>query len=191
MGSFGGRLRHWRGLMLGNPLAFLAVFALGGLVAFVYSYVPLHTVKDQKIDRLERSLLAYEDTIATLEGEVERLRPIAARMPDVRRVATLESDRESAKREVGVLRGQLKKAKQRTSRLERERTTWKGRVAVLEKQLAETAIADERELRAESKSVAATAVVPPAAGAPDGVGDAPSALDGPQQPAPVPAAPAF
>lgn len=191
MGSFGGRLIHWRRLMLANPLAFVAIFVLGGFLAFAYSYVPLHGVQDHKIGRLERRLLEYEDTIATLDGELGRLRLIAARTPDEQAVATLESDRDAAKREIGVLRAELKKAKRRTTGLERERTSWKGKVAVLEKQIAETPTPERGELRIEAGSPAATAAAGPAAGALDPAGDVPRELASPQRPESVPAAPVF
>ena len=51
----GQLLLDWGGFALKHPMAFLLTFALGGGFTFAYSYIPLHTVKLQKIERLERS----------------------------------------------------------------------------------------------------------------------------------------
>ena len=60
MSSWNGRWNHWGALALANPWAFAASLVLGAILAFVYSYVPLHTVNNRKIERLEASVLAKE-----------------------------------------------------------------------------------------------------------------------------------
>ncbi len=198
MGSLGGRMRHWRQLMLANPVAFTAMFTLGAFVAFTYSYIPLHTVNDRKVARLERSVLTQEDTIATLEHELRGLRAIAAHSPDEEVVASLESARDAAKREIAALRADLKTAKKRTRRLERERSDWKAQVAALEEEIAQTPNTHVVELHVEPGSPTATAAnlddsLALAAGearAADEATDQPAALDETLKLESAPAAPA-
>ena len=140
MGSFDGRVRHWGRLALANPVAFAATFSVGAFLAFGYSYVPLHTVKDRKLDRLEVTVIDHELTISGLEGELEEFRSLADQTTDEVAVAALESDREQARREIESARNELAKAKKRAKRLERERNQWKGKVASLESQLADLAV---------------------------------------------------
>ena len=73
VGSFGGRMRHWGQLALANPLAFVATCTLSAVLAFGYSYVPLHAVKDRKLVRLGSTVIEQEIAISELESEIENL----------------------------------------------------------------------------------------------------------------------
>ena len=185
MSSFKGRLLHWRGLALANPWAFLATFLLGGMVAFVYSYVPLHTVNNRKVDRLEVAVLEKETRIDLLERQLAAIEQGDAGAPDEAQVAALETERDEAARARDLAEKELKTAKRRVRSLEGERAQWKKKIAALENDLeAERAVvastpaaapspaAGTEEAPPMADSSAAEAV--PASPAPDLAGEAPS-----------------
>jgi chromosome segregation ATPase len=132
-------MRHWGQLAIANPVAFLATLMLGALLAFVYSYVPLHTVKHRKLERLEHTLLVHEETIASLESELEGARMAASELSQDEALASLESERDEARRNADAARRELKTAEKRAQGLERERNDWKRKVAALERRTAQAA----------------------------------------------------
>lgn len=146
MGRLGQQMRTWGGVALKNPLAFLITFALGGSLTFAYSYVPLHTVKMQKIDRLQGAVLEQETELAGLADEIERLQSAADGGLDAFAAESLQAEGEAAREENDSLRREVDRAKQRTKRLERERAEWRRRVAALEQRLevATTKLAESR-----------------------------------------------
>ena len=164
MRGIGHRLLDWGAFALRNPLSFVLTFALGGAFTFAYSYVPLHTVKLQKIERLERSVLAQEERIAALDYEVERLGAAAEGGLDAAAVATLRAEREAAGEENSLLREEVDRAKQRTKRLERERSEWRRRVTALERQLetANTQLAERPKPTPVEEALAPAASAGPA-----------------------------
>lgn len=173
MGSFGGRMRHWGRLALANPLAFVAAFTLGAFLSFAYSYVPLHTVKNRKLERLEETALAQEEQIAQLEAQVEGLEIAATEQGDDEALAKLEGERDAARGEASSARKELAKLKKKAGRLERDRNEWKRKVAKLEKQIAETPTTHIVELREEPATAAPGAASPaPVAGTSPPVADA-------------------
>ena len=135
MAGFGQQMGIWGRAVLKNPLAFGVAFALGGALTFAYSYVPLHTVKMQKLDRLESAVLAQETELADLADEIERLESSAQGSLDASAAESLQAEREAAGEENELLRREVERAKQRTKRLERERAEWRRRVGALEQQL--------------------------------------------------------
>jgi septal ring factor EnvC (AmiA/AmiB activator) len=164
----------------------MATFLLGAVLAFGYSYVPLHRVKDRKLVRLESTLLEQEETIASLEGQLESLQVAATAPADEDRVASLESDRDEVKREMAKVRAALDKAQKRSKSLERERNDWKGRVARLERQIAELPTVHLAEREDASGPVEPATAEEPARPV---AGSAPP-RDEPDRSAPLPAAPA-
>lgn len=149
MGSFSGRMRHWGRLAVANPIAFAATFTLGAVLAFTYSYVPLHTVKDGKVARLESNVLQQEDQIAQLQAQIQGLSEAAGSDLDETAIADLEAARDKAKRDADSARKELASAKKKSRAIERERNNWKSKVAKLEKQIAETPTTHVVELRSD------------------------------------------
>ena len=151
MRRLGQLLLDWGGFALKHPMAFLLTFALGGGFTFAYSYIPLHTVKLQKIGRLEQAVLTQEDRIAALDYEVEGLQTAA------------EGGLDAAGEDNDKLRAEVDRAKQRTKRLERERSEWRRRVGALERQLE----AATTELAERSTPAPPSHGLPPEPEAPD------------------------
>jgi DNA repair exonuclease SbcCD ATPase subunit len=174
-------MRHWGQLAIANPVAFLATLMLGALLAFVYSYVPLHTVKHRKLERLEHTLLVHEETIASLESELEGARMAASELSQDEALASLESERDEARRNADAARRELKTAEKRARELERERNDWKRKVAALERRTAQAA----NQRLAEASAEPASPVVdgaPAAAAAVAGTKPAGSEAAAPLQP---------
>ena len=163
MRRLGQLLLDWGGFALKHPMAFLLTFALGGGFTFAYSYIPLHTVKLQKIGRLEQAVLTQEDRIAALDYEVEGLQTAAEGGLDAAAVATLRAERDAAGEDNDKLRAEVDRAKQRTKRLERERSEWRRRVGALERQLE----AATTELAERSTPAPPSHGLPPEPEAPD------------------------
>lgn len=137
MGGFGGRMRHWGELVLASPLAFIATFALGAAMAFVYSYAPLHTVKNRKLERLDKAVIAQELTIEQLEHRVYEMTAQADAGSNSEEIAALTAERDDTKRASDRARADLKKSRSLASKLERERDDWKRKASALETRLAE------------------------------------------------------
>jgi outer membrane murein-binding lipoprotein Lpp len=180
LAGFGGRLRHWGALAIGNPWAFLATLVVGGAVSFVYSYVPLHTVKDRKLDTFHARVVALEAEIDGLVREVDGARSQFAEAPDADEVRTMVDTRDRALRDLSQAEAKLLKAEKRVTWLEGERRAWRRKVAALEEQAEESLAAAVSLERAAAKTEQQEA---------DEVQRAVAGSEPPAE-APVPAAPA-
>lgn len=186
-------------------MAFVATFSLGAFLAFTYSYIPLHTVKDRKLGSLEQTMLQHEETIAALEGKLEGIESGSDAAAHEKVVASLESERDAANEDIRAIRADLKKAEKRAKQLEGERSDWKRKVASLEKKLAQAPAARIAQAPARDDSATespqATQSTPtaqgsetrepalPLAGTPPPMRDADAAAEEPQS-EPLPASPA-
>lgn len=162
MAGFGERVRHWGSLAFANPLAFFVTFTTGGMIAFLYSYIPLHNVNDRKVATLSEQVIVQETKIDELERTLEAQQEAAADAPDPAALAVLDQESATARAERDKAAASLVKAEKRIARLEKERREWRRKVATLEEQRDEL-------LTAGSKASVTTL---PATAAPTEPGDA-------------------
>lgn len=134
---------------------YVGVFLAGGLFAFLYSYLPLHSAKDWKIDYLEERIAAKDQQLETVSAELASLEVDTADRPDGDTFKLLQDELASADKDVANLERKLEKLERRNKELEKSRNQWKARHA-------------EAEKKAKTTRVAATAAPtqPPAAPAP-------------------------
>ena len=111
-------VRPWPRALLRYPLLVLTALLLGALLAFSYSYAPLHRAKDWKIDYLEERLesrnqevrefrLNLAEARASLSGTlpVEEIAAIRMQLDEATRLA------DSREREITSLRKKLAQAR--------------------------------------------------------------------------------
>ena len=162
-------VRPWPRALLRYPLLILTALLLGALLAFTYSYAPLHRAKDWKIDYLEERLESRNQQLreikvnlaearTSLSGtlSIEEIAAIRTRLDEATRLA------DSRKRETGSLQKKLAQAK-------KSRDQWRSRHAAAvseietQKQQAAALVAAEPAFQ---MAPAAPAPTPPEASEP-------------------------
>jgi DNA-binding transcriptional MerR regulator len=124
-------LKQWPRVLWQNPLLFLVALLLGAVIAFTYSYAPLHRAKDWKIGYLEERLgirtnqakeleLDLHQARAALEGTPsgEELGAVRAQLNEAMDLADAQKD--THKKKLAELARKLESA-------ERSRNKWKSR----------------------------------------------------------------
>jgi len=129
-------LLHWRKLALTYPSFAIATAIAGGLFAFTYSYIPLHTVELRTIERLEATVSAREGLIAALEDQLAEKRSELEQQPDAASIAELEAERDAARSARAAAERERDEIRTRVAYLERERGEWKRKIARLESDLS-------------------------------------------------------
>lgn len=113
---------------------YLGVFLGGALVAFLYSYMPLHNAKNWKIDYLEERLASKDAELTARTAELETLASESGNGPDPETFKLLQKELAAADQSIQKLEGQLAKAERRAGELEKSRDDWKARHAKAESQ---------------------------------------------------------
>jgi chaperonin cofactor prefoldin len=152
-----GDLRRWThrvGIYLGTFLA-------GGLIAFAYSYAPLHDAKNWRIDYLEERLEFKQRQLTDLQAELKQLKSESVDRPDTGTFKRLKGELATTSSTVGDLKKKLARSARQIEELERSRDKWKSRHAEAESQRKTLA----SKIEAVEQNAASAPV--PAAPAPD------------------------
>jgi hypothetical protein len=143
---------------------YLGTFIGGGILAFAYSYYPLHSMKDRKIDHLEERLQEGDLRLSELERELRSTRSESDGQPDREAFYGLQEEVATAATLQAELEKKLDRAERKVRDLEKSRGSLRAQVAKLEKSRDE--LADELDM-ATAGGLAPIAVTPTA----EGVGD--------------------
>jgi septal ring factor EnvC (AmiA/AmiB activator) len=133
---------------------YAGTFLAGALVAFVYSYAPLHSGKNWEIGYLEERLQAKETTLEKLTQDLARIQSESADKPDGETFKLLQSELATTDKTIKNLERKLDRTERKVKELERSRKNWKAKYAALEA---------ERSAPAEPAPVISPAAAEPAA----------------------------
>jgi hypothetical protein len=171
----------WR-IAFRHPGALAGAFLAGGILAFGYSYTPLHGAKNWKIDYQASRLESQREKLAALDA---KLAAAGAEAADAARLEESRPRREELDEAQAKLKGLEKKLaalEAENSKLTRSRDSWRSRHAAVEKELDELNERKVGKVRQEGKEGNAQVGTPLAALAPEAAA--------PDSPAPA-AAPAL
>jgi len=130
---------------------YVGLFAAGALLAFVYSYVPLHNAKNWKIDYLAERLEAKDQQLVLAETKLSAVEADATGRPDAKTFKVLQDELATTDKTIRDLERRLARSKNRVGELERARTHWKKKFDAAE----------------SAASASAAPVASPAPGAPE------------------------
>ena len=173
-----GILGHFAELWMARPFSCLLIFALGGVFAFGYSYVPLHAAKQRRVERLESELASEAGRGLALAERLAEIELEARLAPESDEVQTLRSEKNEANRELAGLEKELTSARKRITRLERERSKYKKDAGNYKKAVKELTSERDALLAAEKRREQAppvAAVAPTASPSPAMAGTRPPA----------------
>ncbi len=122
-------VRPWPRILLRYPLLILTAFLLGGIVAFAYSYAPLHRAKDWKIGYLEERLASRNAHVQELETALQEAKSSLEGQPSNDDLKTLESRLAEANRLAKTHEKQIGELEAKLASATRSRDSWKSRHA--------------------------------------------------------------
>ncbi len=163
-------LRPWPRALLQYPLLILTAVLLGGALAFVYSYAPLHRAKDWEIAYLEERLQTRTEQVETLEAELRKAEATVQGQPSNDEVKSLRAQLDESQSLSASLQKQVGDLEQKLTQANRSRDSWKKKhgALVAEAQTrtrkAEVARAENDRLEADEvagASANATLAAPP------------------------------
>lgn len=141
---------------------YVGVFLAGAILAFLYSYIPLHNAKNWKIDYLEERLVAKDNEVRSLEKQIATFEDDGPDEPDGRTFEQVQVELTSAHTNVKDLERKIAQLEGRTREVERSRNEWKSKYEAAEKTRLAALRSDSRG-RSEATD-AGPASVPAAAG---------------------------
>lgn len=106
---------------------YVGVFLAGAILAFLYSYIPLHSAKNWKIDYLEERLAAKDNEIEVLQQRLTSLEVDAVDKPDGQTFKQVQGELVSADKTVKDLDQQIKQLERQTRELEKTSREWKSK----------------------------------------------------------------
>ncbi len=109
----------WLKLLWRFPLLFAAVFLLGASCAFIYSYAPLHSSKNWKIDYLEDRVDAQNQQLSALEQELSQARARAQGGPQPEELEEMRGELEQSRTQIAGLEKDIRSSKAANQRLRR------------------------------------------------------------------------
>ena len=109
----------WLKLLWRHPLPFVVAFALGTLCAFAFSYAPLHTSKNWKIDYLEGRVDAQNQKIGELEQELQGARAQTRGRPDPEELDALRTELEQVQAELAGSKTETRRSRSKVRDLQR------------------------------------------------------------------------
>ena len=109
----------WLKLVWSHPTLFLATFLAGAIAALVYSYAPLHSSKNWKIDYLEGRVDSQNEQINQLEAELVQSRSQTKGQPQPGELVALRSQLEQAQSEVERINKHARQSETTVQRLRR------------------------------------------------------------------------
>jgi len=129
-----GDTKDWLRRLAIQAGIYVGVFLGGALVAFLYSYIPLHGAKNWKIGYLEERLAAKDAEIETLNGRMRALEGNLSEVPDQETFEVLQEELVTADKTVKSLEQQVSRLEKRAKQAERSRDQWKARHAEAEEE---------------------------------------------------------
>lgn len=145
---------------------YAGTFFAGALIAFLYSYMPLHNAKNWKIDYLEERIATKDGELENLTARLAALESDTVDRPDAKTFKLLQDELVTADKTVKRLEGRIAKLERRGKELEQSRNNWKAKHADAEK--ARVAAASAATAAAAGQSASPDHDAVPAAPAPDG-----------------------
>jgi hypothetical protein len=158
-------------LWLRQILAGVGLFLLGGLIAFGYSYRPLHGAKNWQIEQLETRLHAVNRENLTLSDELSALRTSEAERVDPETLAQVEKELEKTQSALTRSEKQLERAENKQRDANSSAARWRKRYEELRD--AQDAFAATSP---PGPAPSAATAAPPASASPGMPGDPASAL---------------
>jgi septal ring factor EnvC (AmiA/AmiB activator) len=152
---------------------YVGVFLAGGILSFAYSYGPLHSGKNWRIEYLEERVAAKDARITAIGNELAQLRSESEGKPDTDTFKLLQDELATTDKTIQDLERKLTKSERRVKELERSRSNWKQKLAESQARL------EEAVEQAESEPERAAHTEPSA-----GAGPADAAAVTPAAPAP-------
>ena len=103
----------------------VGLFVAGAILAFVYSYVPLHNAKNWEIGYLEERLEAKDQQLVQLETKVSTLESDVSLRPEAETFKLMQEELATTDKTIKELERRLARSEKRVKELERARTHWK------------------------------------------------------------------
>ena len=165
-----------------HALIGLGLFLAGAMLAFGYSYRPLHGALTWQVDQLEGRLDERNRENVELSDLLARQKSNAATQIDPDTLAQVEKELQQTKRVLNQAEKDLKRAKRKQKESASSASTWRKRFEELRDTSA--AVADTGPISIENPTAVTPLLetAPAAPAAPPRDGDRSSASDGSQQP---------
>ena len=146
---------------LRQALIGLGLFLLGGLLAFGYSYRPLHGALTWKVDELEERLDARNQENLRLSDELAKLRSSESERVDPESFAQVEKELEKTRSSLAKIEKDLSRSERKRKDANASASRWRKRY---EKLRDEQSVAAATPAPAESPAPSAPAAAAPATG---------------------------
>jgi len=106
---------------------YLGIFLAGAIVAFLYSYIPLHNAKNWKIDYLEERLVAKDNELGELQRKLRQIETDSADKPDSQTFKQLQDELHTTDKTLKDLERQVATLERKARDLEKSRNDWKSK----------------------------------------------------------------
>jgi hypothetical protein len=123
----------WR-IVFRHPRTLAGTFLVGGILAFGYSYAPLHSAKDWKIDYQESRLESQRKKLDAFEAKLAAAEAEAAQATLLEQRAPRPQEFEEAQAKLAALEANLADLEKQKGKLTRSRDTWRSRHAAAEEE---------------------------------------------------------
>ncbi|MBW2273791.1 MAG: hypothetical protein JRG96_10990 [Deltaproteobacteria bacterium] len=123
----------WR-IAFRHPGALAGAFLAGGILAFGYSYIPLHSAKNWKIDYQESRLASQREKLEEFEAKLTTAEAGAARAERLEEQAPRRQELDEAVAKLRTLEAKLSDLEKQNGKLSRSRDSWRSRHAAAEKE---------------------------------------------------------
>jgi hypothetical protein len=134
---------------------YVGVFLAGAILAFLYSYIPLHNAKNWKIDYLEERLVSKDNEIELLEQRLASLEIDAADKPDGQTFKQVQGELVSADKTVKDLEQQVRQLERQARELEKAGRDWKSKYDAAEATRIATDRANPRDASGQAEPLPA------------------------------------
>jgi len=141
-------LRPWPRALLQYPLLILTAVLLGGSMAFIYSYAPLHRAKDWEISYLQERLTSRTEQVEGLEANLRQAQGAIEGQPSNGQLDALNAQLDEAQGLSGSLQKQVRDLESKLTKMTRSRDSWKRKHA--------SVVAEAEAASAVASSVAPT-----------------------------------
>ncbi len=119
----------------------VGLFVAGALMAFVYSYVPLHNAKNWEIEYLTERLEAKDQQLMQVEAKLSTVEADVTGRPDADTFRLMQDELATSDKTIKDLERRLGRSQNRVDELERARTHWKKKFDAAESAASATATA--------------------------------------------------
>lgn len=124
-------VRPWPRALLRYPLLILTALLLGALLAFSYSYAPLHRAKDWQIDYLETRLERRNDQLQELEGSLAEAQASLSETLSSTEITAIRTRLKEATRLADSREKEIASLEKKLTRTTKSRDQWRSRHAAV------------------------------------------------------------